>query len=86
MNDWVEQNCPEALQADGFEDALLGFGGQHGKPILAVYDIAKCIKVLQERDGMSREDAEECLSFNTLGAWVGEHTPIFITPLEETQQ
>jgi len=83
VNEWIEQNCPEALQADGFEDALLGFGGQYGKPILAVYDIAKCIKVLQERDEISREDAEEWLSFNTLGAWCGIHTPIFITPVEE---
>jgi hypothetical protein len=28
---------------------------------------------------MTEEEAEEYFSFNTLGAWVGEHTPLFLT-------
>ncbi len=83
MNEWVEQNCPEALLADGFEEALVGFGCQYTGSIVAVYDISKCLKILEDRDGMSRETAEEFLHFNTLSAWCGKHTPIFMTPMEE---
>ena len=32
-----------------------------------------------ERDGMTRDDAEEFFQFNTVGSWVGEKTPIFIS-------
>jgi hypothetical protein len=31
-----------------------------------------------ERDGMSREDAEEYFDFNVAGAWVGEGMPVFL--------
>jgi hypothetical protein len=31
-----------------------------------------------ERDGMTYEGAAEFFQFNTLGAWVGEHTPLFL--------
>lgn len=81
--EWVEQNCPKALLADGFEDALIGFGGQYSGACLAIYDTQKCLQILQERDEMTLEEAQEYLSFNVLCAWCGEHTPIFITPIAE---
>ena len=67
---------PEALLADGFEDALVGYVQQFNKT-LALYSYERCVNILMRRDGMNREDAEEFLSFNTLGAWVGEGTPCF---------
>jgi hypothetical protein len=30
------------------------------------------------KQGMDEEEAEEFFSFNTLGAWVGENTPLFL--------
>jgi hypothetical protein len=45
---------------------------------VAVYDIDKCVDVLVERDGMTPEDADEYLSFNTLGAYVGENGPLYV--------
>jgi hypothetical protein len=57
----------ETLFADGFEEAFLGLG-RHFTRELAVYDLAKCIEILVERDGMTEEDAWEFLEFNTLGA------------------
>ena len=68
----------EALLADGLEDAFIGYTVNHHIPHVAVYDIDKCIEVLVTRDGMTHEDADEYLSFNTLGAYVGENGPIFI--------
>jgi hypothetical protein len=69
---------PEALLADGLEDAFIGYTLNHHHAHVAVYDIDKCIEVLVTRDGMTHEDAGEYLSFNTLGAYVGENGPIFI--------
>jgi hypothetical protein len=69
---------PDALLADGLEAALVGYTVNHHHPIVAVYDIDKCIDVLVERDGMTPEEADEFLSFNTLGAYVGENGPLYV--------
>lgn len=69
---------PDALLADGPEAALVGYTVNHHNPHVAVYDIDKCVDVLVERDGMTPEDAEEYLSFNTLGAYVGENGPLYV--------
>lgn len=70
---------PDALLFDGFEDALVGIARQQYKPPLAVYDREKCLEILRTRDGMTHEEAEEMFSFNTEGAWLGEHTPLILT-------
>jgi hypothetical protein len=72
-----EEN-PQALLADDLDDALVGIGYRCGQPALAVYDCEKIIDVLVARDGMTREEAAEFMDFNITGAWVGEHTPIFL--------
>ena len=66
----------DALLADGFEDAFIGFGTRFTYDV-AVYDYNKCIDIL-ERD-MPHEDAVEYFEFNTRGAYVGENTPVFVT-------
>jgi hypothetical protein len=73
----AEEN-PEALLADGLEDALVGIARQQYKPALALYDRNKCIKILFDQ-GCTLEEAEEYFEFNTQGAWVGENTPVFAT-------
>ena len=73
----AEEN-PEALFADGFEDALVGVCRRFGQPPLAAYDRVKCIDILMRRDGMTWEDAEEFFNFNMIGAWLGESTPVFL--------
>ena len=69
---------PDALTADGLEAALVGYTVNHHHPTVAVYDIEKCIDVLVERDGMTPDEADEFLSFNTLGAYVGENGPLYV--------
>lgn len=66
------------LLADGFEDAFIGIGQQFNKHI-AVYDYEKCIGILEQ--DMSRDEAEEYFSFNVVGAYVGEQTPIFVSTI-----
>lgn len=69
----------EVILADGFEDAFIGFAERCISQPCAVYDYARAVQILVNRDGMSEEEAEEFLQFNVLGAYVGEQTPWFIT-------
>ena len=76
---------PEALLADGFEDAYVGFLERcTAHDPVACYDYDKCVIILMKRDGMSRIDATEFMEFNVVGAWVGEFTPFFLHPCYHT--
>lgn len=68
---------PEALLADGLEDAYLGYVINTHHKSVAVYDATKCVEVLM-RDGMTEEEAQEYLEFNTFCAYVGENGPLFV--------
>jgi hypothetical protein len=76
------------MLADGFEKAFIGTGCRFNI-VVAVYDYSKCVKILMKRDKMSEDEAEEWMSYNVIGAWVGEDTPVFVhlhslkTALEE---
>lgn len=69
---------PDVLLADGLDDAFVGLTANTHFPPIAVYDLDKCVEVLVARDGMSHEDAEEFLAFNTTCCYVGERTPIYV--------
>ena len=75
---------PEALLADGFEDALIGMVKIAGLPILALYDTELCIAILMQ-DGMTEEEALEHFDYNVLGSYVGESTPAFTYTYPETE-
>jgi len=71
----------EALFADGFEEALIGYVehfGLQGQVVVALYDRERCIKILTG-DGMSYDEAVEYFDFNTIGAYFGPNTPAFAT-------
>ena len=70
----------DCLLAAGFEEALIGIS-DGGNPV-AVYDSDKCIEILIEEEKMSYEDAMDYFYYNTVGAYVGEKTPIFIKRYE----
>jgi hypothetical protein len=69
---------PEALLADGFEDAFVGISRRCGQPTLAVYDCQRGVELLMQREGMTTEEAEEWMEFNVVGAWAGEQSPIWL--------
>lgn len=77
--DEIGEINPDALLADGFEDAVIGYVVNQHHAQVVVYDYEKCVEVLVSRDGMTDEDAREYLGFNTLSAYVGENGPLFIT-------
>ena len=67
----------DALLADGFEDALIGYGYQFTYPI-AVYSRKKCIEILMDDGIIEYEEATEYFDFNVAGAYVGDSTPVFL--------
>jgi hypothetical protein len=75
--EWVAAWNPEALLADGFDDAIVGIAERCSQPPLVVYDAECCIKILQQR-GLDADEAAEFFSFNVSGAWHGDHTPLFL--------
>ena len=76
--DIISDINPEALFADGFDEAIVGYEAN----FTVVYDYSKCMKVLMKRDGMTEHEAHEFMEFNVVGAYVGDFTPIFIHRLD----
>jgi hypothetical protein len=81
INEHLESMGESALLMDGFDEALIGFSQRINEPLLAVYCWRKMMDVCMLRDGMTDEEAEEYISYNCIGAWVGEQTPIIVMPV-----
>jgi hypothetical protein len=81
IKDWVteivmEEN-DEALFFDGFDDAIIGVGGQANGTVVVIYDEQKIIANLMA-GGLDYEDALDHYFFNIKGAYLGESTPIIL--------
>jgi len=66
-----------ALLAEGFADALIGYGYRFNYPT-AVYSRKRCIDILMDDGIMEYEEATEYFDFNIAGAYMGESTPVFL--------
>lgn len=67
------------LKWDGFNDAIIGIGERCGKDDVIVYDLQKMITIFMDANDVDEEEAMEYISYNVLGAWIGEQTPIIVT-------
>jgi len=81
VNALLLANDEGALFADGFDDAIIGVARGFGESPVVAYDRAKCIEILMQ--DMPEDEAEEFFSFNVIGAYVGESTPIFIERVDQ---
>ena len=73
----INEVYPDTLLMDGFDECLLGIvTGMCIEP-KACYSTSKIIAQLM-KDGLTESDAMEHFSFNISGAYVGEHTPVFL--------
>jgi hypothetical protein len=71
----ISEEHPDLLTLDGFDEAVLGVVERAG--LLAVcYDRNKILEILM-RD-MNLDEAMEYYEFNILGAYMGEHTPVYL--------
>ena len=78
----ISEINPDAMLADGFEDAIIGVVEQFGCETIALYDKEKCIEILIKQ-GMDEEEAIDYFYFNIIGAWVGNSTPCYATIFTE---
>jgi|TARA_A100000172_G_C3001641_1_gene96486 hypothetical protein len=70
------------LKADGFDEAIIGFTyDMVAQEERLIYSVEKCIEILMQ-DDMDYLEAREYLDFNTIGAYVGKQTPIFLEDIE----
>jgi hypothetical protein len=74
----MEYENPDALLADGFEEAFVGVSRRCGQPSLVTYSYRLGVECLINREGMTYEEAVEWMEFNAVFAWVGPHTPVWL--------
>jgi hypothetical protein len=68
------------MDPDRFDAAIVGYVEGIGREDVVCYDKDKVLKILME-DGMTWEEAGEYYSFNILGAYMGEKTPMFLSAI-----
>lgn len=84
MRDVMKEENPEALFADGFDEAIIGICRKAGSEPVVTYSYDKCIQTLMNQKSgssgscMSHEEAIEWMEFNVVSAYMGIHTPVFI--------
>ena len=90
IKDWMAEYNPEALLADGFDEAIIGICERIGMEPVVAYDREKCLDILMNEFAEDSEDGEdlymaavEYFEYNVAGSYVGEATPVFITRFEE---
>ena len=66
------------LEPSYFDKAIVGVIQRTNQIQAVCYDAVKCIKLIEKYEGMLEEDAVEYFEYNTQGAFVGEHTPVFL--------
>ena len=65
--------------AEFFDRFILGVAERCGMEPVLVYDLDAIREAYISEEGMTYEEADEHLSFNTLGAWLGDGTPLFLS-------
>ena len=83
LREILSEENPEALLADGFEDAFLGPLRRPGSKTIAAYSYSKALRVLKKRDGLGEEEGREYLDFNVVSAWMGPDTPAWVFDLDD---
>jgi hypothetical protein len=78
----IEEEYPDVglmlLEPSYFDKAIVGVVQRANQVQAICYDADKCIKLLVKYEKMSEDDAVEYFEYNTQGAFVGEHTPVFL--------
>ena len=77
---WANENTDLVVRLEPREDydsAIVAIGYRFNSGPMLVYDIQTIIKMHMD-EGLSYDEAMEFFDFNTLGAWLGEGTPMFV--------
>lgn len=65
-----------------FDACILGVASRCGMEPVVVYDRACLVGKFMDQ-GMTAEDAEEWVSYNVTGAYVGERTPMYLDRIDD---
>lgn len=81
IRDRISDGCPDEellfLDPPALDVAIVGVAQRIGFGPVVVYDRAKLVQAFVEQ-GMDQEDADEWVSFNVEGAFMGEGTPLIL--------
>ena len=75
--EFIQDNYPDVLIADGFDKAIMGIVERFGMNPVVLYNKNKCIDIMIKRDGMTESEAIEFYYYNIVGAHMGDYTPCF---------
>ena len=82
--DELEETNPKAVIFDApgerclFDSCIVGIASRMNFPPVLVYDADQMTEALMKVDGIPVEEADEYLSVNTFGAWLGDGTPLVL--------
>lgn len=70
------------LDNPSFDHSIIGYDISTGR---LIYSLQKMVKELSQDEGMSEEEAEEFIDYNTCRSlpYMGERAPIIMMPLTE---
>ena len=78
VKELIAEVNPEALMADGLDEAVIGIGSQHASPLVVIYDYDVCVRLFMQQNEWARDEAIEWMEHNVVCSYLGEHTPIFM--------
>jgi hypothetical protein len=64
-----------------FDRFIIGLADRCASATVLAYDLVAIRAAMVAEQGVDEEEADEHLSFNVLGAYVGVGTPVFVTKL-----
>lgn len=79
--DWLNETDCEVMRlepASFYDEHIVGVGYRFTEGPVLAYSLRGILNAHVEQDEMTYQEACEYFEYNTLGAWVGRGTPIFI--------
>ncbi len=79
--DWLSDTECEVMRlepASFYDPFIVGVGYRFTYGPVLAYSLRGILDAHVEQDGMTHDEAREFFEVNTLGAWVGPGTPMFI--------
>ena len=74
----IDEYAEGAILLDGLEGAIIGIVEEFGNGKRILYSKRIILSLLQTRDGMTEQEAEEFYDFNILGLYAGEQNAVFL--------
>jgi hypothetical protein len=78
----IDEYCEGAVILDGLDDAIIGIVEEFGNSPRILYSKDKILEILQKRDLMTEQEAEEFYDYNILGLHAGEQNAVFLVTMK----